>query len=288
MNTIAPEQNLSKGVSLGIFTVLIGSCVAAVGKQLTLDVDISAIVLFQYLICFLFTLPWLFKHGTTGLKTQYPWQHLIRGISGCACFYTYYVALKYIPLVDASLLRNTAPLVVPIVILAWLRIGIPKSRWTPLIVGFIGIMVILRPGQQGASIWHLVGLCSGVGLAISMVLTRSLAQKEPESRILFYYFFISLLFVVPFFVINYQPIPPSALPSLIAIGVAMYFTFVLYTRAYRYVKASVLAPTSYFAVVFAGILDWIFWQHLPDLMTMAGIGLVVSGGLLVLWLGDKN
>lgn len=286
LNTQVPEQNLARGVSLGIFTVLIGSCVAAIGKHLTTMVDISTIVLFQYLICFIFTLPWLFRHGTQGLKTDYPWQHTIRGISGCACFYTYYVALKYIPLVDASLLRNTAPLIVPLVILLWLRIGIPKPRWIPLILGFLGIAVMLRPGQQGLNIWHLVGFSSGVGLAISMVLTRALAQKEPESRILFYYFFISLLFVVPFFAINYQPIPLAALPWLVLVGVAMYYTFALYTRAYSYVKASVLAPTSYFAVVFAGILDWAIWQHLPDVWTVLGISLVVLGGILVLRLGQ--
>ena len=91
---------------------------------------------------------------------------------------------------------------------------------------------------------------------------------------------------MPFFAINYQPIPLAALPWLIVIGVAMYYTFTLYTRAYRYVKASVLAPTSYFAVVFAGILDWFIWQHLPDTWTVLGIALVILGGVLVLRLGQ--
>ena len=282
MQNQPPEQHFAKGITLGIITVSIGSAVSAIGKHLTSLVDISAIVLSQYLICFIFTLPWVFKHGRSALKTAYPWQHLFRGVSGCLCFYSYYVALKYIPLVDASLLRNTAPLIVPLVLLVGFSMGIPRARWLPLLLGFIGIAVMLKPGQQGASIWHLIGLSSGVGLAISMVLTRNLAQKEPESRILFYYFFISLLFVVPFFIINYQPIPLDALPLLILIGVAMYYTFVLYTRAYSYVKASVLAPTSYFAVVFTGILDWIFWDYLPDIWTLVGISLVVWGGLLLL------
>ncbi|WP_101760376.1 DMT family transporter [Oceanicoccus sp. KOV_DT_Chl] len=282
-----PEQNFIKGISLGIMTVAIGSCVGAIGKHLTTLVDISAIVLFQYLICFLFTLPWIIKHGPTALTTAHPWQHIIRGVSGCLCFYTYYVALKYIPLVDASLLRNTAPLVVPLILFIGFHAAIPKVRWLPLIIGFIGIAVILRPAQQGLSLWHLVGFSSGVGLAISMVFTRVLAQHEPESRILFYYFFISLLFVVPFFAFNYAPIPMAALPWLILVGVAMYFTFILYTRAYAYVNASVVAPTSYFAVVFAGILDWIFWDHFPDIWTLVGITLVILGGLLLLRLGDK-
>ena len=288
MHSQPPEQNLTKGISLGILTVALASCVGAMGKHLTTMVDISAIVLFQYAICFLFTLPWVLRHGSTSLKTQYSWRHGIRGVSGCFCFYMYYLALKHIPLVDASLLRNTAPLVVPLVLLIGFNNAIPKTRWLPLIVGFIGIAVILRPGQQGLSLWHLVGFTSGVGLAISMVYTSLLAQHEPERRILFYYFLISLIFVVPFFAINYQPIPTEALPWLIAVGIAMYFTFAIYTRAYSYVTASVLAPTSYFAVVFAGIFDWIFWDHLPDLWSLAGITLVIIGGLLILKLGKTS
>jgi drug/metabolite transporter (DMT)-like permease len=283
----APEQNLSKGISLGILTVLIGSCVGAIAKHLTTQVDIATIVLFQYGICFLCTLPWLLRHGLSALHTDYLWQHLIRGVSGCLCFYTYYVALKHIPLVDASLLRNTAPLVVPLVIWLGFSIAMPKQRWLPLIIGFIGIAVILRPGQGGISVWHLVGFASGAGLGVSMVLTRVLAQREPESRILFFYFLISLLLALPFFAINYQPVPSSALPWLITIGVAMYFTFKIYTRAYGYVKASVLSPTSYFAVIFAGILDWIFWAHIPDGWTLVGTVLVVCGGLIIVRQGDN-
>ena len=76
MQITPPEQNLAKGLTLGMLTVTLGSCVTAVGKHLTTMVDISAIVLFQYLICFLFTLPWLSRNGIEILKTEYPWHHI--------------------------------------------------------------------------------------------------------------------------------------------------------------------------------------------------------------------
>lgn len=286
---LLPTNSLQIGLALGIATVFLGSMVAASAKHLSNELNTSTIVLGQYLVCFLMSLPWLIKHGgLKALNTQRPWQHIIRGISGCACFYTFFVALRHIPLVDATLLRNTAPLIVPLVILFWMRVGIHRSSWLPLIIGFIGIAVILRPGEQGASIWHLVGFSSGVGLAISMVSTRVLAQTEPESRILFYYYAISLMFAVPFFIANYEPIPHSAWPWLLGIGAAMYFTFALYTRAYRYVKASILAPTSYFAVVFAGLLDWIIWDHLPDIWVICGTILVISGGILSLYIANTQ
>ncbi len=208
--------------------------------------------------------------------------HAIRSISGCACFYTYYVAMQHMPLVDATLFRNTAPLLVPLVILVWYRTSIPAVRLIPLVIGFSGITLVLRPTLEGVNIWHLVALSSGLGLAISMVGTRELARTEPESRILFYYFSISLLFVLPFFAMTYEPIPMTALPWLLYVGVVMYGTFVIYTKAFSYVPSSVLAPTSYFAIVFSGLLDWLIWGVVPDTPTIAGIALVVCGGLLIL------
>ncbi|MCR8922927.1 DMT family transporter [Dasania sp. GY-MA-18] len=286
-NNSAPNNKLALGISLGIITVLIASTVGAVGKHIGSDVNASAIVFFQYFFCLLCCLPWLLKHRLAGLKTQHPWLHTIRSLGGLVGFYVYWLALQYIPLVDTTLLRNAAPLVVPIIIFFWLGLGIPKTRWLPLIIGFIGISVILRAGQHGISGWHIFGLLSGVGLAISMVSTSLLSKTEPSGRILFYYFFISLLFVTPYFIYEYRSIPSHAWPWLIYIGLAMYLSLHLYTTAFAYVKPSILAPTSYFSVVFAGLLEWLIWGHIPDGWTLLGIALVVLGGLLILRFGKE-
>ncbi len=281
INAANPRQ-FALGVGLGILTVFLGSTVAAAGKHLSSQVHISAIVLAQYLICFVMVLPWWLRNGKRAVLTKRPITHIVRGVSGCACFYTYYLAMQHMPLVEATLFRNTAPLLVPLVILVWYRSAIPVARLLPLIIGFAGVTLVLRPTFDGISLWQLIALSSGVGLAISMVGTRELARTEPESRILFYYFTISLLFVLPFFALNYQPIPIDALPWLAYVGVVMYGTFVIYTKAFAYVPSSILAPTSYFALVFSGLLDWMIWGVIPDTPTVLGIALVVSGGLLIL------
>jgi drug/metabolite transporter (DMT)-like permease len=281
-------SQLHKGVALGIASSFLGSTGALASKHLTATLHISTIVLAQYLFCILLTLPWLLRHGRRGLATQYPWTHLIRGLSGCGCFYAFYAALRHIPLVDATLLRNTAPLMVPLVLLVWYGVKVPRANWLPLMIGFVGIVLILKPGVNGLGIWSLVALASGIGLAISMVSTRTLARQEPESRILFYYFVTSLLLAVPFFALNPEPIPLAAVPELLYIGGGMYVAFVLYTRAYSYVSASVLSPTNYFGVVFAGFFDWLLWQHVPDLAGLLGIALVIGGGILVLRMGQEE
>ena len=76
--------------------------------------------------------------------------------------------------------------------------------------------------------------------------------------------------------------PLHALPWLAYIGVAMYLTFELYTYAYRLAPASTLAPTSYFSVLFTGLLGWWIWGHTPDWIAMAGMAMVVAAGLAIL------
>ncbi|CAA0109847.1 Riboflavin transporter [Zhongshania aliphaticivorans] len=282
MQTAIEKKRLLTGLLLSLVTVFISSTIAAVGKHVSQDVHVSAIVLVQYGISFLFALPSVMKAGRQGILTSRPRLHLIRGVSGCACFYLYYVALSKISLVEASLLRSSAPLMVPLVIFVWFSQRVRKEAWPPLVIGFVGVMLVLKPGFADFSQWHVLALLSALGLAVSMVSTRVLAQHEPQNRILFYYFSISLLVSLPFYFWNGQAIPTSAWPSLLYMGVASYLCFVMYTLAYRYVSASALAPISYFGVVFSGLLDWLIWEHIPDTLTFIGIACVVMGGVLVL------
>lgn len=278
----ASKKQILIGLSLSLVTVLLSSTVAAVGKHVSLQVHVSSIVMVQYGLSFLFALPSIMRAGRGSLVTARPGLHLVRGISGCGCFYLFYLALSHISLVEATLLRASAPLMVPLVIFAWFKQGVGRHAWPPLVIGFIGVVLVLKPGFAGFTPWHVLALLSALGLAVSMVSTRELMRSEPQNRILFYYFLISVIVSLPFFLFNYQPIPLSAWPGLVYMGVVIYLGFVLYTLAYRYISASVSAPISYFAVVFSGLLDWLIWDHIPDQLTFIGIVCVVCGGVLVL------
>ena len=277
-----PRRNIVIGVTLSLMTVFLSSTIAAVGKHISPDVHVSAMIVAQYSISFLFALPAVMRKGRAGLHTSYLGLHLIRGVSGVACFYFYFFALSQISLLEATLLRSTAPLMMPIVIFLALGHGIRRASIPPLLIGFAGVVLVLRPGFAELTVWHLVALASALGLAVSMISTRMLAATEPSSRILFYYFAISLVVSIPFFLWQRGDIPAHAWPWLLYMGVVIYVCFLLYTLAYRYMSASALAPTSYFGVVFTGMLDWLLWDVLPDGITLCGIALVVCGGVLVL------
>ncbi|SEQ10349.1 Threonine/homoserine efflux transporter RhtA [Amphritea atlantica] len=286
-----PQQysNLIRGAALAMATTLLMSLAAAATKYTAGFVSIEQIVLVQYGICTLMMLPWLGRKGLRVLKTEKPWLHLIRGLSGWLCFYTYYLALNNIPLGEASLLRNAAPLMVPLLVLMWLKYRMPLLNWLPIVIGFLGIALVLKPDGSRLNPWHLAAVASCLLLAVSIVTTRVLALSEPTSRILFYYFALSALFSLPLALASWQPVPLASVPLMIGISLSIWCTMWLYTKAYSYAKATVIAPISYFGVLFAGLLGWLFWQQVPDMISVIGAALVISGGIGSVWLGrEKN
>jgi len=276
------QTNIRTAAVFALLTSLVASMAAAATKYLTALMDASVVVCIQYLICLLTLTPWIIQSGVKGIATKVPRAHLIRGLAGWACFYTYYVAISKIPLMDASLLRNTAPLCVPFFGFLLFRNRIGVQGIVGILVGFAGVMFILKPEGASISLWHGVGFLSGVTLALSMIYTRELAHTEPSNRILFYYFLISLLLSIPLALYKAEPIPFTALPPLLFVGLSIFITMKLYNHAYANAPASTIAPLTYFGVIFAGVFGWLFWDQIPDAKSLVGMLLIVTGGIMAI------
>jgi drug/metabolite transporter (DMT)-like permease len=285
--TVPQQQNISLAISLSFAMVLIGSISTAGVKYMAEIVEPTVIVAVQYLVGLLLCLPSVLKKGTSSLKTTQLPLHLLRGLAGVLGFYLYYASLKYIPLVDGMLLRQAAPLCVPLVMLLWLRQTIRGVTWIPLIIGFIGIALLLQPSESSGSTWHGVAFLSAICLSFSMVSTGKLAETEPNHRILFYYFAMSSLAIVPFSITSMTGIPLWAWATLIVISIAMYSAIGLYTRAYSLAKASTIAPINYFSVLVSGLIGWIVWNEVPDIIAMIGMLLIIAGGVTTIVWKDK-
>lgn len=283
-----PRLDLRRGVTYAVMTSLVGSTAAAAAKFLGDRVSPYVIVCAQYLVGVLILLPWLLRKGPRALATQRPWLHFWRSIAGWIGFMAYYVALAHVPLVDAALLRSAAPLWVPAILFLWLGVRLPAARWAAIGVGFAGVLLILHPDTQGISTWHSIGLFAGIGLAVSMATTRQLAATESPQAIIFYYFGIAAVATLPFAIAQWQPLAWLDVLVLLFIGVSIYITMALYTAAYTYAKSSVISPLSFLGVVFAGLFGALFWKEVPGWLTLAGIALVIGGGVLAVWLESRG
>ncbi len=285
---MVPTNNTQKAIYLSLLMVTIASTAAVATKYASARASTEAIVTMQYLICLLLCARITLRPGLANLRSKRMGLHLFRGAAGVLGFYLFYAALEHIPMVDAMLLRQSAPLAVPLVVWAWNREHIAPRTWLPLAIGFAGVVVILRPSPEGLSWWHAGGFVSALCLAISMVATHKLATSEPASRILFYYFVLSLACVAPFSLQDFEGLRWQEWAAMTYVGVAIYFTLRLYTLAYAIAPAHTIAPVNYLAVVLGAFWGWLLWEQVPDSWSLVGSALVVIGALLTIRLANTG
>lgn len=282
------RHHIPLGVLYALATSLVASSAAAVVKYLSLSLSPWFIVWVQYGLCLLLMFPWLIRHGPRALASRRYSLHLIRAAGGWVGFTAYYLAIPHIPLVDASLLRAAAPLWVPLVVFILFQERVPASRWVVLAGGFAGVMLILNPRMDGIGFGHALGALAGLALAVSMTGTRALSSSEPAQRVLVYYFGFAFLASTPAGLLHLTSVPVELWLPLMYVGVSIFLTMVLYTRAYTHAPTTVVAPLGYVAVPIAALLDWTLWNHIPQAHVLAGSLVVIASGILAVALVGRR
>ena len=183
-------------------------------------------------------------------------------------------------LVDAVLLVNAAPLFIPVIALLWLRTPIAPAVLASLVIGFVGVALIIKPGPSLlANPSSLIALLAAVFSAIALVTVNTLSRTDRPDTILFYYFLIASLATAPFAVLQWKTPEPAQWGLLIGVGVFMALAQLLIILAYEHATASQIAPFNYSVVLFSVAIGWIVWHDVLDWIAVLGILLVCAGGI---------
>ncbi|MEO8210515.1 MAG: DMT family transporter [bacterium] len=269
--------------------ILLATVSVFIKLELSAGASIEWVVFIQYLTGFVIIILISSKNKFHGLKTTKIKFHLIRGITGVLAFSCFTIAVTEIPMVNAALLNNSAPIFIPLITLIWLKTKVDEKIWWGIFVGFIGIILILNPGAGGfLKSGDLIGLAAGIFLAIAYVSLGVLTKTESFVTILFYYSLIAVVFSFPFAISNWSN--PPLIIWVYGISSGVFFISYLYLLqfAYRFMPAVKLAPLNFSVVIFTGIFDWIIFGHVPGLISLLGIVLVIAGGILAITLHEKN
>ncbi len=281
----SPKTSLFQGalfVTLCFFFLALFSACAKVASE---TVCTFTILFFQNGICFLLNLPRAWKEG---LKTSHPYLHLTRDICGFTSYFFFVLSVGYIPLANAVLLSNSGPLWIPFVIWIWFRKRVPPYLWGSLIVGFIGLIFVLKPTTQIVDVGSLYALFAGIFIAVAMVGIRRLTQTEPSSRMLFYYFLLGTVVSFPGAIKDFSVAFTSpVIYFLLMAAVFFYLVQIFINIGFKKGKASTLSPLSYTVVLFSAILDRVFWHKVPDLWSLIGMALIILGGIASVYFEKK-
>lgn len=269
------------GFLYGLIAAL-ASAGVAVFTKLAMGVPTETMVFTRFAICFLLLLP-ICKGKLQFSLASLP-KHFIRDLCGLVSIYCYFYAVKNLPLVNATTLTNTTPLFMPLVILIWSRLVVSKGRFWAAGIGFLGVIIMMRPTPDHFLEWGSAsGLATGLLSAISFLGIRKLSLTDTTETILFYYFGIST--VLSFFpmIYNWQPVPEGVLwIYLFAIGVlSMVYQFAT-TKSFTHAPPSKVSSMVYLSVLFGGLAGWAIFDEKPDLWIYLGAALTIVGGILAL------
>jgi len=254
-----------------------GALVKVVSQSLTNDM----VVFFRNVCALVFILPWIWyrrPHG--GVKTAIFRLHLIRSLAGLGAMYCFFYAINQLKLSEACLLAATTPLFIPMIAYVWIREPVAQKVRRAIIIGFIGIVLILKPGLGVFEPVALVGLTAGVLAALAMVSIRRMSTSEPTIRIVFYFTVIATLISAVPLIWTWQSPQPRIWWQLVLIGLLAAVGQILLTKGYSLAPAAQVGPFTYGNVVFATLFGWIFWGESLDAMTWAGAVLICIAGII--------
>jgi drug/metabolite transporter (DMT)-like permease len=224
-------------------------------------------------------------HGIGILRTRSLWRQLVRGLLMVLSTVLFFSVLTRLPLAEATSLNFMAPLFL-MAMAPWL-LDEPHRlhRWLGVLLGFAGVLVIVRPGAQLDPVGVGLGLLTALTFALFQISTRLVAHDHPLTTNYYGGIFgsVALLLALPWF---WKMPELSAIQWLLltSTGFTGFAGHLMQIIAYRRTQATLLAPFNYLQIVAAAALGWLAFGQLPDLTTALGIALICAGGLaVVLW-----
>jgi drug/metabolite transporter (DMT)-like permease len=255
------------------------SAVAAVARHLAAEFHPFETAFFRSLFQFVFMLPWLWYAGLGALRTRRLATHALRALAGLCGMLCWFAAFSLMPIAEAIALSFTTPLFCTLGASVLLGEIVGPRRWLATVVGFMGALVILRPGLEAITLPAVLMLVGSAFMAGALLLVKSLSRSETASATVLFSGLLMLPFsVVPAFFVWSEP-SGGSWPWLVGLGLLATFGSLTLFRAFAVVDATVVLPFDFSRLIFAALLGSAFFGERPDLWTWLGAAVIFGASL---------
>ncbi|KXS37522.1 MAG: S-adenosylmethionine uptake transporter [Halomonadaceae bacterium T82-2] len=263
----------------GVFCLALGD---AVSKWLGGTYDPIQIIFFRTLISLplIGLLAW-WRGGWPALKTRRPGVHLLRGLIFTGTMFCFVTGLTLLPLAETTAIAFAAPLFVTLLSGPLLHERVERLPALASLVGFLGVLIVVRPGAAGFQWGALIVIGAAICYALMMITARRYGGKERLWAMVFYATLVPL--VVSALLLPSVWRTPQGIHWLgfICSGVLGMGAVSFITLAFRYAPAALAAPFDYTAMVWAVLLGWWLWGEVPDVWVFVGAGVIIASGLAI-------
>jgi drug/metabolite transporter (DMT)-like permease len=266
---------------LTVFAALCFAGLSAQVKFLSGDLHGFVITFWRNFWGLFFMLPWLLKQGLGELSWPRIRMFTLRSGLSLASMLCGFTSLSYLTLANATALSFTAPLFATILAALVLGETVRRRRWSATIVGFIGVLIVLRPNVSGISFGELLALSGAFLTATVIIVVKQMSKTEPSNAIVAY----MVLLLTPMSLATALPFwswpAPGDWPFVIGMGLAGTIGHVCWTRAISMADASVVVPFDYVRLIFTMVIGIFAFAEHPDAFTLLGSAIIVLAGIYI-------
>lgn len=266
--------NNFQGLIYMLIAAAIVSCMHILVRHMAQQIEPFVVVFFRCVTVLIVLTPFLLRQDRSAWRSKRPGLQLIRGFVGLGAMLTWFYALSVVPVGDATALSFTAVLFTSLGAVFILGEAMGPRRWGALAVGFVGTMIILRPGFQEISFGYLIVLASTVMWAGALLIVKVLSRYDSPVTIVFYssVYFTPMSFVIALF---YWQWPTWwQLAEMILLGVLAAVAHLCMAKAMQQGDASAVMPADFSRLIWAAGLGYLAFGEFPDVWTWIG-GIVI-------------
>lgn len=270
-----------RGILLMLASAVIFAGMHGAVRHVTAEVHPFEVAFFRNLFGLAALAPWFFRFGFLPLHSGKVHLHLLRAVVGLAAMLAFFYGLSLTPLARAQALGFTAPLFATLLAIVVLGEKVRLRRWAALIVGFVGAMVIIRPGLQALDPGSLLVLGSAAGMAVTFTIIKVMARTDSSLTITAYMgVLMTPLSLFPALFVWQWPHGEQWL-WLVGIGVLGTAGQMAVTGALRLAEATVVLPFDFTKLIWSALIGYLAFAEVPDVWTWVGGTIIFAGSIYI-------
>lgn len=228
-----------------------------------------------------FLLRALSREGLSVLKTDLPFRHFSRsaGSTGGMLFFVF--AIAHIPMAQATTITFSAPILITVGGALLLGEVVRLRRWVAVTIGFLGVLIVIRPGATEVGIGTLSAVAAAVSMTAAALIAKSLTRSEPVLRIMIYTNLGMTLLTLPLALLVWKPMTLEMWGIGCAIGGIAAISQTSVTRSFAAADASMVMPFDYLRLPFVALIAYFAFGEVPDTFTWIGAAVIIGSALYI-------
>ncbi len=241
------------------------------------------IAFFRNVFGLAFLLPLLMRSRFAILRTKRIGLHALRGVINIVAMLMFFTALSISPIAKVTALSFTAPIFMAVLAVLFLGERFRIYRWLAILFGFLGMLIILRPGLVAMDTGALLVTCSAALWAVAMVLIKILSRTDSSLTIVAYMgIFLGIFSVFPALWV-WQPFGLQTLGWMVLIGLFGSIAQMSLSQSLKETDPTALMPFDFLKLIWTALIGAWFFGEIPDIYTMIGAAVIFSSGLFIAW-----